>query len=1182
VRQSVLGAARRLSSPRVKRAARRLGGEALVRYECRGLTPLLTVVMPVYNVEEYLPAALDSVLTQTQHDLELIAVDDSSTDGCLAVLRDYERRDPRVRVFTQPNSGQGPARNLGVRHARGEFLTFVDSDDTVPPRAFAHMIDRLRRSGSDFCVGSVRRFKHNEYQRTVWARTVHAADRLGTTIEEFPNAMQDIIACNRMFRTAFWRDRVGDFRGHIAYEDHVPMLTAYVRAKRFDILHEVTYNWRIRENRTSTGQQKARLENLLDRIAVKEEAHDLLLAEASEFVHDTWVGRTLEVDFPPFIAHALGGSDMYRNVLAATYRTFLDRASDRALDQVTVRQKVRAQLVAEARWDEVARLNEWFADIGMVPPTEVIDGVVTALVPDALPFLADLPPRMRRLSPLESHHEGVLQHVEWDDGADNGADNGAGTLRLDGWAYLRGLAISGRSAAFRAWLVDADGERLEVAITPTRLLEANIWGRQPYAPYDGAGFIATVDLTTLPARRARWQLVVEVSYDGLTSTGPLLERVHESAGTRPGGTALPGHPGGVVRSVWDDARGFCLAVEPEPVTIAALSAAAGEVTGRLVVPAGRTVDAVLLDRPTAHPVTARTRATADGLTFSVAVPDGTPTWQLLVDVDGLRQAPLWPDPVRATGAADLQWQRAADRGAELVRAGLVLRVTGVELGDRTLTVEIDAAGLDEAAARRVVLGNPRLRLRQRDVRAAEGRWRLEHSLLTSEWGEPEHVAASGRLELSLDVPGGSLALLAPAYAGLMPQRLYGSEVNVRVAHAANGRLQLELQPPLPPDVLGAANRRRLRDRYRNAAVEPTESVLFGCYRGEFATDSQRALDRILAERRPELVRYWGVADRATQVPDGSVPLLVNSPEWFDALASSRYLCNNVEYAVFVDRRPFQRYLQTFHGFPFKSMGLGFWQSKGYSEEDIQRELTRIHRQWDTILVPSEECVAYYREQYDYAGDILVAGYPRCDALVNADAAAVRADLLDRLGVPHDQTVVLYAPTYRDRLTTRTFAARRFDDLDLTALARSLGDRFTILVRGHNNNQRELDRVTGVARVIDVTDYPEINDLTLAADVAVLDYSSLRFDWAITGKPMVFFVPDLDEYFALREPLFPFEGTAPGPWVTTTAEVAAALADPAALRTRYAADLAAFNARFNVLHDGHASERVLEAFFGGAG
>ena len=187
--------------------------------------------MPVHNVAAYLPAALDSALSQTFKDLEVIAVDDGSTDSCPEILREYARRDYRVRVLHQENAGQGIARNVGVRHARGEFLTFLDSDDVVPLDAYEAMVGVLRASGSDFCVGNLRRLRHGELQRIIWSRTVHRQDRIGTTIEEFPAAMQDIIACNRMFRTAFWRERVGDFRGGIAYEDHVPMLTAYVRAR---------------------------------------------------------------------------------------------------------------------------------------------------------------------------------------------------------------------------------------------------------------------------------------------------------------------------------------------------------------------------------------------------------------------------------------------------------------------------------------------------------------------------------------------------------------------------------------------------------------------------------------------------------------------------------------------------------------------------------------------------------------------------------------------------------------------------------------------------------------------------------------------------------------------------------------------------------------------------------------
>ena len=250
-------------------------------------------------------------------------VDDGSTDGTPDVVHRIAQHDGRVTLLHQTNSGQGIARNLGVEHARGEFLAFIDADDTVPPRAFAQMTETLHTTGSDFVVGSARRFTNDSYRLTAWAHTVHQTDRFGVTIESFPLAMQDIIACNRMFRTAFWREKVGGFRGHIAYEDHVPMLTAYVRSSGFDILSRTTYNWRIREDLTSTSQQKRSLENLLDRIAVKEEAYELSAPRRPPTVYDTWVARALEVDFGPFVDHALASGEMYRTVLSAAYKTFL-------------------------------------------------------------------------------------------------------------------------------------------------------------------------------------------------------------------------------------------------------------------------------------------------------------------------------------------------------------------------------------------------------------------------------------------------------------------------------------------------------------------------------------------------------------------------------------------------------------------------------------------------------------------------------------------------------------------------------------------------------------------------------------------------------------------------------------------------------------------------------------------
>ncbi|HET9841481.1 MAG TPA: CDP-glycerol glycerophosphotransferase family protein, partial [Nocardioides sp.] len=107
--------------------------------------------------------------------------------------------------------------------------------------------------------------------------------------------------------------------------------------------------------------------------------------------------------------------------------------------------------------------------------------------------------------------------------------------------------------------------------------------------------------------------------------------------------------------------------------------------------------------------------------------------------------------------------------------------------------------------------------------------------------------------------------------------------------------------------------------------------------------------------------------------------------------------------------------------------------------------------------------------------------------------------------------------------------------------------------------------------------PEINELILASDVAVLDYSSLRFDYALTGRPMVFLVPDLADYTAgVRGFLFPFAETAPGPLVATTDEVVAQVRDVAALSATWGERVRAFDERFNPYQDGHAAARMLDA------
>src|ERR1051326_5639298 len=106
--------------------------------------PLVSIIIPCFNAARWLPATLQSALAQTWPNLEVIVVDDGSTDHSAAIARRYE--GDRVRGVVQPNAGAAAARNTGLRHARGEFIQFLDADDLLAPEKIAKQMEALLRA----------------------------------------------------------------------------------------------------------------------------------------------------------------------------------------------------------------------------------------------------------------------------------------------------------------------------------------------------------------------------------------------------------------------------------------------------------------------------------------------------------------------------------------------------------------------------------------------------------------------------------------------------------------------------------------------------------------------------------------------------------------------------------------------------------------------------------------------------------------------------------------------------------------------------------------------------------------------------------------------------------------------------------------------------------------------------
>ncbi len=118
----------------------------------------VSVIIPVYNVEPYLKQCMDSVVGQTLKDIEIICVDDGSTDGSLDILKEYATEDSRIQIIEQKNAGAGAARNNGMRHATGKYLSFLDSDDFFEPRMLEKAYDLAEKDQADFVA-----YKSDQY-----------------------------------------------------------------------------------------------------------------------------------------------------------------------------------------------------------------------------------------------------------------------------------------------------------------------------------------------------------------------------------------------------------------------------------------------------------------------------------------------------------------------------------------------------------------------------------------------------------------------------------------------------------------------------------------------------------------------------------------------------------------------------------------------------------------------------------------------------------------------------------------------------------------------------------------------------------------------------------------------------------------------------------------------------------
>ncbi|MGQ3553541.1 bifunctional glycosyltransferase/CDP-glycerol:glycerophosphate glycerophosphotransferase [Streptomyces rochei] len=377
---------------------------------------------------------------------------------------------------------------------------------------------------------------------------------------------------------------------------------------------------------------------------------------------------------------------------------------------------------------------------------------------------------------------------------------------------------------------------------------------------------------------------------------------------------------------------------------------------------------------------------------------------------------------------------------------------------------------------------------------------------------------------------------------------------------------------------GAAAGRLGRVRTAVNARRPLDPdlVVYSAFSHRGVLGDPGAIHRKAREIAPHLRGVWVVRgeEEAAALPPDTEHVLLGSAQYRRTVERAAFLVNNVNWPWAVPKRPGSVHIHTHQGTPLKYMGADLLGRPGARHGlDVPQMLRRADR-WDHSLVAGRYAERVWERAYPCHFSSARTGSPRNDVLVNAgpqDGHRVR----ERLGVPDGHTVVLYAPTRREY--------RRggyVERIDPARLAADLGEGHTLVVRLHPSLAAGPARGLGLAELhrrgvlIDATDEPHVEDLMLASDLLITDYSALMFDYVLLDRPVLIHADDWAAYTASRGTYFDVTAEAPGHVSRSYRELAWLLAS-GAWRDEEAARLrSAFRDRFCEYEDGRAAERVV--------
>ena len=1101
----------------------------------------ISVIVPIYNIEEgFLRPCLDSLVNQTIKSIEVIMVDDGSTDDSGEIADEYAENYDNFVCYHIKNDGLGHARNFGAEKAHGKYIYFIDSDDAIALDVLERMFCAAERDGSDMAICAVERFNSSKewgsYLHFLAFRDLESV----THIKENNALIYDTTAWNKLIRKDFWDKNNFSFPEHILYEDIPTTIPLHYLANQVSVIRTIGYKWRVRDMGTkSITQNTTDLTNLYDRIAILKMLDSFFEKNVKEesLILEKQI-KALRFDLMIFVNVCLSvEKEQAEEIMKVVREYVLSSISREALSSVNlVEQKLYQALIDDdyERFIEIVSFRK--KELKDCPYYEE-NGKVFAKLPKELfeEKCFDVTESVRKSLPVVIVNDVKSEKTK---------------LTIRSTLFISKINVKDETEQeIKAFLLNEfTGEEIELETTPYKNTEitsnrgtsfSKLLDEKESYNYDGTGFVMTLDSETLPIKDDISSWIIILRYKNRFTKGTaVLKNLNDYNLKKVNGIACVSEKGIISIGV---ANGRSLSISLKRVeNVLEKKKIDGNTlcfetskSDSLFAINSITQDSVEFDKVGSNEFCIDKAALESDVEYGIfSKNENGDLFPLIrtnkaINIDSKGGAVFIVRSNKTHNVAIRTLERTTALNS-FGRDGDILTLKTVSVGGKDFKAYKNARIVvdDAFTNQKVVLAKSKCKAEKNGAEC----------IFNIDFSDPkiqENFYKSSR-EIFVEYTKKNKEIVRNRIFSkkyLKESFEYGS-LGIIISRFSQGYLKMKLELIWSDEEASYKKRKALMsESYPKYREEPLNDklILFESIWGTKYSCNPQAIYEYIDKYYPQYECVWSFKDPRTPIKGNARRVRRESLEYYKVLATAKYLVNNVNFEEDYVKREGQIEIQTMHGTPLKSLGLDV-ESDFKTIQQRDRFIEKCAR-WDHLIVQGKfvEDMAY--QMYRFEKNILKTGYPRTDVLyLKKDVDSIKK----AIGIPLDKKVILYAPTWRTRDS--------FDmQLDLEKARKELGDNYVLLIRLHHLCAKGYDVPADNEFIFDLTNYTDVQELYHISDMMITDYSSVMFDYALLNKPMMFFTYDLESYSEdTRGVYFDISKEAPGPLVFTTDELISAV------------------------------------------